>query len=391
MEFRQGIQEYIRFFLLIAVITYPSFGDSQSSESILEKRKELLENIDNITQIINKIDQQISATTKNYNLLETKILKRQELLRNIEDEKKFVSTRIDSMGLRIQELNMNLSSLRQEYNRLLKQNYIRSLTEQRWAYIMSSKTLMQAYKRWIFSKQYKDFLDTQREDLTANLQAVQKTADQLTKERDQKEQLLLAENLQTKQMEKEQTQKDQVLAGLEKDQDKLKTDLDEQKSKRQKSIATVKTVINSNSTENINGSEKRENYNPAAFKSQKNNLIWPLESAIVVSAFGKQEHPTLENVIIENNGIDLENVGAKTVKVVFDGKVVGKKSLQDQGLMVIIKHENYYTVYSKLIATTVKSGDILKSGDVIGEIQEGLHFEIWSGKEKLNPLHWLRN
>jgi septal ring factor EnvC (AmiA/AmiB activator) len=61
--------------------------------------------------------------------------------------------------------------------------------------------------------------------------------------------------------------------------------------------------------------------------------------------------------------------------------------------MIMIKHGNYYTVYSKLIEVYVAKGERIAAGHTIGKLGPNnatLHFEIWKDKEKLDPEQWLR-
>jgi len=71
-------------------------------------------------------------------------------------------------------------------------------------------------------------------------------------------------------------------------------------------------------------------------------------------------------------------------------------SIPGANLTVIIRHGNYLTVYSNLVDVTVKTGNFVMKGDVIGEVyndQSGdenlLHIEIYRESEKLNPEVWL--
>jgi len=60
---------------------------------------------------------------------------------------------------------------------------------------------------------------------------------------------------------------------------------------------------------------------------------------------------------------------------------------------VMIRHGNYFTTYSNLSAATVKKGDFVKMGQVLGRIGEigQLEFIISDEKDqRFNPQQWLR-
>jgi len=60
------------------------------------------------------------------------------------------------------------------------------------------------------------------------------------------------------------------------------------------------------------------------------------------------------------------------------------------GNMLIIRHGNYYSVYSKLARVYVNQGDQVRTNQHIGDIEEVLHFELWEEKTKQNPSHWIK-
>ncbi len=64
----------------------------------------------------------------------------------------------------------------------------------------------------------------------------------------------------------------------------------------------------------------------------------------------------------------------------------------------MVRHGCYITIYANLSSISVKKGDELKTGDIIGQIYANpddgnrsiLHFEIRKEKEKLNPELWIK-
>ena len=69
-------------------------------------------------------------------------------------------------------------------------------------------------------------------------------------------------------------------------------------------------------------------------------------------------------------------------------------SIPGNGQSIIIKHGDYYSVYSKVGKVYVSQGENVYRGQRIAQLQnkqklEKLSFQIWKGKEKLNPQKWL--
>ena len=141
-------------------------------------------------------------------------------------------------------------------------------------------------------------------------------------------------------------------------------------------------------------SDKAANLTSSEFQSNKGKLPWPAKGS-VVSKFGKVAHPVLSGITLMNNGIEIAT-NNNTVRAVFDGEV-SKVIVLPTGLkVIIIKHGNYLTVYSNLKNTQIQKGQKIKKQDIIGSLNDEentkhnlLGFQIWNGREKLNPTHWI--
>ena len=99
---------------------------------------------------------------------------------------------------------------------------------------------------------------------------------------------------------------------------------------------------------------------------------------------------------VKNNGIDLlTNVG-ENARAVFDGKVISVRTISNSNVAVIVRHGEYFTVYSNLVEAFVKTGDEVRTKQPLGvvytnptESKTESHFEIWKGKVLLNPQYWV--
>ena len=128
-----------------------------------------------------------------------------------------------------------------------------------------------------------------------------------------------------------------------------------------------------------------------AFSGLQGKLPWPVNGTIV-KKFGRQPHPTVKGIEISNNGIDIQVNSTTDVKTVAEGIVVSTHFVPGYRNMVLVRHGDYYTVYSNLETVSVSSGTTLNAGQVLGQItaQAGdLHFEVWRQKERLNPERWI--
>ena len=62
---------------------------------------------------------------------------------------------------------------------------------------------------------------------------------------------------------------------------------------------------------------------------------------------------------------------------------------------ILVQHGDYYTFYCKLGDVSVKAGDKVKAGTLLGHVdtisgETQLHFQVWKGTDSMDPEKWLR-
>ncbi len=135
-----------------------------------------------------------------------------------------------------------------------------------------------------------------------------------------------------------------------------------------------------------------------SFESNKGKLLFPVNGFYkVVRRFGRQPHPTLPHVTIDNSGIDIETAAGATVRAVFAGTVSAIFHQDGYGTIVMLRHGSYVTVYAGLAGASVSKGQTVTAGQAIGTVAGlpsgrggELHFEVRNERAKLNPSAWVR-
>ena len=72
------------------------------------------------------------------------------------------------------------------------------------------------------------------------------------------------------------------------------------------------------------------------------------DAGVVTQGFGRQPHPTLSGITIENNGIDITTEAGNRALSIFQGSVSSVFNLAGAGTSVIITHGAYRSVYTNL-------------------------------------------
>jgi hypothetical protein len=132
------------------------------------------------------------------------------------------------------------------------------------------------------------------------------------------------------------------------------------------------------------------------YKSKRNSFICPCNGRIT-SHFGKRTDPVYEGTAI-HYGIDIAGPMGSSIHCVLDGTVLFAGEKARWGNVIIIDHNyaGYKTIYAHLHKITVKEGDMLLTGQIIGyrgntgkSTGPHLHYEVRQFGKAINPLPYL--
>ena len=122
---------------------------------------------------------------------------------------------------------------------------------------------------------------------------------------------------------------------------------------------------------------------------------WPSSGKRILRGFGQYRN-SVTNTVMDNPGLDIACASGSSALCAAPGTVSLVHWLPGYNSMVIVDHGNSYrTVYANLASIAVKKGQSINAGSLIGRTTQSvdgefLHFEIWKGKQRMNPLSYLR-
>jgi murein DD-endopeptidase MepM/ murein hydrolase activator NlpD len=105
----------------------------------------------------------------------------------------------------------------------------------------------------------------------------------------------------------------------------------------------------------------------SSFEENKSKFTYPV-SGFVSLGFGRQSHPVLKGVILQNEGVNIQTKKGEKVKSIFEGEVRAVAVMPTIGNSVIINHGSYFTVYSGLKEVFVRTGEKVTTNQEIGEV-----------------------
>ncbi len=386
---------------LLTLICLPAVA--QKTKAQLQKEKQ--QNLQKIKEV-EKILSETSAKKKNslgeLSALKQRISTQEKLIESIKSEISYLDNDISENNAFIRALEDDLKKLKEEYAAMLFAAQKANTSATRLTFLFSASSFQQLVMRLQYMKQYSARRKLQAEAITTVQQELTGQVKIIETKRSEKNTLLndvVKENDNLAELRKKQNV---LVKSLEKEEKALKQDLEEIK----KSLVILDKKINEIIKEEMEKaareakakSKSNTNYVAlsASFEDNRNKFAWPAEGFVSLP-FGRQKHPALKHVVIENDGINIQTPQNEKVKSIFNGEVKMVAFLPSIGNSVIISHGEYFTVYSGLKDVYVKKGQKVNTGQELGQLQvnsEGvseLRFQIRKNTTPLNPQLWLRN
>ena len=122
----------------------------------------------------------------------------------------------------------------------------------------------------------------------------------------------------------------------------------------------------------------------------------PVNGGVVIEKFGKHQHPTQKHITVDNKGVNIAAPKGAEVFAVFEGEVSRVMFISGLNNCVMLRHGDYFTIYSNLATVSVKAGEKVSTNSKIGTISAGnnpddyqLHFEVWFHTTNQDPELWL--
>lgn len=376
---------------------------AQEKARLKERKKLLLEEIQFSNKVLEQTKKEKDVSFHQLKTLKQKIAIRTQLIGTIQKEVGYINQEIELNQNEKLGLELELDSLKINYAYLIQQAYKSRKHFNRILFLFSSRDFQQAYKRTSYMRQISQYRLSQADIISAKQAELQNSIMSLKKQKSIKQNLIENKQVEFELYNKEQAQEAISLAALSEKEKELKKGLEAKKIQRKKIQKEIERII----AEEL---KKATNTNAAidfastpeaiklsnSFSTNKGGLPWPVTKGLIISKFGKQKHPVLAGVNIENNGIEIATEPQSACRSIFNGKVSSILTMPNGTKVVMIRHGEYISVYSNLGEVFIEKGQKVGTKENIGVVytskQEGstvINFQLWKSSQKLNPQLWL--
>ena len=405
--------------ILFLAAFLPTFGQNKSLDDLNREKAKLQSIIEQNNKLMDEYASRRNNEMMRISVVDTKISKRKSLIELYQAEIQAYNEQVVVLQHKIDSVQSEVKKQKADYAEMLRNIQARGKGYSPLAYILSSSSFNQSYRRFLFLKQYSDYRIQQFEKLNKSAETLQSLKSKVSEKLASVNNLLNQISSENNQLSRELAARKENVAQISKSQSDLKAQIEKAQAQTRKLEDQIVAIIKEEAERARREAEEQRRKALASSKSNsesvskpkseaeilsddimenKGKLPWPVRSYVVTSAFGEHDHPLVPQIKIRNNGIDMDILASKEIHPVHKGKVSRIIQIPGSSASIIIRHGNILTVYSNLSKVYVKKDQEVDVNTNLGTVFVGeglnsniLHFEIWKDDQKQNPESWLRN
>lgn len=408
--------------LLLLALATPTFAQKikgKSKAQLEQEIKSLQKEIATANELLKQTTKDREMTLNEVAILDKKIKRREQLITAYQEQVAVLDGEINRGQKRIKSLNSELGNLRKEYAKMIVFAYKNRSHYNKLVFLFSAKDFNQAFGRLRYIQQFTEARKTKMIQIATTEERISGEIEACQTARDEQAVLLQDEKLQQAALQQEKAELDAQVAQLRKQEGSIVQDIrnkQQQAQDLQKAIDDIiaeeirKTNEEAERKRRESGGSAEPSPTPSGgmaltpiekelsnnFVNNKGKLPWPVERGVISLSYGKHPSVVSDKVTVTNNGIDIATIENAQARAVFNGVVTSVTRMTATNMVVIIRHGEYFTVYSNLENVSVKAGDQVKTKQNIGTIHTSkteskteLHFELLKETQRQNPANWL--
>ena len=414
--------------LLSLTLVCPSFAQKTKGKSKQQLQSEitsLQKEISTANQLLKKTTKDKEMTLNEVSILNKKIKQREKLIKAYNEQIAVLDEEINAGQSNIKTLNSNLSQLQKEYAKMVVFANKNRSNYNLLGFVFASKDFNQAFSRLRYIREFTDARKVKMEQIANTQREISNAVEASQQAREEQTAMLKDEKAQQEELKKEKEELNGQVANLKKKEGSIQQDIKNKQQQAQKLQKAIDDIIAEEIRKANEEAERKRREEAAKNKSQgkttapapkekgmvltpaektlstnfvnnKGKLPWPVERGVISSSYGKHTSVVSDKVTVTNNGIDIATTDGAMARAVFEGEVASVTKLTGANTVVILRHGEYFTVYSNLENVTVKRGDKVKTKQNLGTVHTNkteskteLHFELLKEQNRQDPANWL--
>ena len=351
-----------------------------------------------------KLLKEVTANKKNnqseVKLLQVKINNREKVVGSLGKQITIISNNIATKEREIETMEGNLGRLKGEYAKMVGVAYKNHLLGAPLHFIFSSEDISTASHRLGLLARYNRALAERAQDITTKSAEVAAEVASLALQQQELSNTRSEHQKGLKTLEKEKKQLAEAGKKLAANEKKISKELKKKQEEKKKAQQTLQKIIDEETRKTkrkMSDAERRAITElNGRFDQNRGKMLMPVNGGVIIERFGKHQHPTQRHITVVNKGVNIAAPKGSEVFAVFEGEVARVMFISGLNNCVMLRHGDYFTIYSNLATVAIKAGDKVATNARLGTLSAGdnpddyqLHFEVWYHTINQDPEIWL--
>ena len=401
--------------MCLTLLLFVTPAQGQTKKQLERDKAKIEKEIARLNDELSKARKNSKNSTKQISLIKSRIQERTRLIDNINGQMNLLDRQIVRTEDSLRVVRGQIDNMKAEYARVVKTLYGLRQNINSTGLLFDNEQYNYSYLKMKYFAEYSRYRKHQATVIKRREQLFSEMSLDLQRQRNEKSSLLAQERKQRDALSREQQQQQKKLNQSQQDEKNLQQQISKKEKQKQQLQRQIQQIINAEVAKNASGDTKSSSgstggtksgsstsgssktYNDALsadFVQNKGRLPWPVYYKSVSREFGIYTHASGGQN--RNYGIDLNCAPGATVSAVFGGTVASVFTTPAGTKGVILRHGAYMTVYAGLGSVSVSQGSKVTTKQTLGTVAKGdegtseFSFQVWCGKDALNPRHWLR-
>ena len=401
--------------VLLALVLFVQPAQGQTKKQLERDKAKIEKEIARLNNELTKARKNSKNSTKQISLIKSRIQERTRLIDNINGQMSLLDRQIGRTEDSLRVVRGQIDNMKAEYAQVVRTLYGLRQNINSTGLLFDNEQYNYSYLKMKYFAEYSRYRKHQETAIRRREQLFNDMSLDLQRQRNEKTSLLAQERKQRDALSREQQQQQKKLNQSQQDEKNLQQQISKKEKQKRQLQQQIQQLINAEVAKNASNDAKSgsgstggnksgsstsgsgKTYNDALsadFVQNKGRLPWPVYYKSVSREYGIYTHSSGGQN--RNYGIDLNCAPGATVSAVFGGTVASVFTTPTGAKGVILRHGAYMTVYAGLGSVSVSQGSKVTTKQTLGTVAKGdegtseFSFQVWCGKDALNPRHWLR-
>ena len=274
----------MRIVLTTVLCTLSIWANAQvpyNKENLQKQNAQLKKEILQLSQALKKNQENSKLNVEFVQNLSKKIDVQTKLVSNLSKEKRFIEDDIYLTQLEINKLSRELQVLKEDYKKILIKAYKNRSADNKLLFVLSSKSISEAYRRVKYLEKYSDYQLAQAEEIIGKTTDIKAKKDARERAKQDKEKVITQQQLFSQSLEKERLQKEKAVEEFRRNEGTIASEINAKQAAQRQIDNQIKSII-------------EEEIRQAKIRAEKDKRAWDVaRSTNTIPGYNEylKEHP----------------------------------------------------------------------------------------------------